>query len=70
MAGGTKIELGDTVVDRITGFEGVVTAITDYADNTRRICVQGRALKDHVPTEPQWFDEYRLELRRKRDEGP
>lgn len=53
--------LGSVVRDRITGFQGVAIARTEWLHQCRRYGVQSPALKDGVPTEAQWFDEAQLE---------
>lgn len=54
------IELGQTVQDVITGYEGVVVSITEYLHACRRVVVQSRDLKDGKPVEDMVFDEQRL----------
>lgn len=57
------IELGDRVRDRITGFEGIVTGITEWLFQCRRPIVQPSSLTtDGKPTESQSFDEEQLEV--------
>jgi hypothetical protein len=51
------VELGQTVKDAITGYEGVVTSITEYLHACRRLRVQSRELKDGVPVEDMVLDE-------------
>lgn len=51
------VRMGQNVVDRITGFKGKVTAITNYLYGCRRFLVEG--IKDNAPVE-YWFDEERL----------
>ncbi len=58
----TLLELGDTVRDVVTGFEGVIEAVTHWRFGCRRICVQSQKLKDGVPTNRQTFDEPALEV--------
>lgn len=54
------VELGQTVKDVITGYEGIAVSITEYLHACRRIVVQSRELKDGKPVEDQVFDEQRL----------
>ena len=58
----TRIELGQTARDTITGFEGVVVADTKWLHGCRRLSLQPRALKDGKPLESHTFDEPQLEL--------
>ena len=55
-------ELGQTVRDVITRYEGVVTSRTEYLHGCTRIVVQSREMKDGKPVEDQCFDEQRLEV--------
>jgi hypothetical protein len=54
-------ELGTTVKDTITGYEGVVTGITFWLNGCTRVGVTSRELKDGIPKDAQWFDEMQLE---------
>ena len=57
-----KIELGCTVRDRISGFQGVVTARTEYLTGCDRLCVAARELdKDGKVRDQYWFDEITVE---------
>ena len=61
-----KIELGDTVIDLITGFRGVVVAHHEYLHGCERFSIQPEKLgSDKKPIEPQTFDEPQLKLVRK-----
>ena len=55
------IELGKKAKDSITGFEGTVTAKTEWLTGCTRYALQGICKKGDVPPEEQWFDESRLE---------
>lgn len=57
-----NIKLGDEVCDRITGFTGIVEAITDWRNGCRRITIQPRTLKDGKPVEGHTFDVMDVEL--------
>lgn len=61
------IALGDTARDVVTGFEGVVVAITTWLNGCVRLALQPRALKDGKPIESQSFDVEQLELVEKCD---
>lgn len=53
------IYFGRTYRDTVTGIEGVATAITEWMNGCRRVCLE-RADKDGK-LEELWFDEQRLE---------
>lgn len=56
-----KYELGSTVKDQITNFEGVVVARTQYMTGCNRYAVQPRALdRDGKPIDWHNFDENQL----------
>jgi hypothetical protein len=54
------IQLGQEVRDTISGFEGVVIAVTNWLYGCRRITVQPRDMKDGKPIESCTFDEPQL----------
>jgi hypothetical protein len=57
-----KYELGATLRDSITGFEGVAMGRTQYFTGCNHYGLLSRKLdKDGKPEEWQWFDETRLE---------
>lgn len=56
-------KLGDRVRDRVTGFEGIVIAITVWLNGCRRATVQSRELKDGATIPAESFDVEQLELR-------
>jgi hypothetical protein len=56
------IELGAHVRDKITGFEGVVVAKTEYLTGCNRISLQSKELKDGKPLDWQNFDEDQCEI--------
>lgn len=64
------IELGTTVKDVITGFEGVVVGRTEWLNGCVRYGVQSRELKDGVPKEAQWLDEEQLSVVKNRKRLP
>ena len=55
-------KLGDKVRDSITGFAGIVTAITEYLNGCKRVSVQPQNLKDGVPIDVQYFDVEQVEV--------
>jgi hypothetical protein len=63
-----SIQLGDTVRDQITGFEGVTTGRAEYLTGCVQFIVQP-PLKDGKFEEGRWFDEDRLEVMSRRPAG-
>lgn len=62
----TKIELGDLVKDRVTGFKGVAIGVTTWLYGCARIVVQPVGLtKEGRTYETQSFDEPQLEVVKK-----
>ena len=57
-----KIQLGDRVRDRISGFEGIVIGVTDWLYQCRRPIVQPATMHDGKPSDAQTFDEPQLEV--------
>lgn len=56
------IKLGDRVKDTITGFEGIVTAYTQWLHGCDRLSVEGTSLTGHgFPVGAETFDIMRLE---------
>jgi hypothetical protein len=68
------IKLGDTVRDKITGFEGTVVAKTEWVYGCVRYGVQGTKLKeDGTIPDAQWLDQGQIEgikKTRKKTGGP
>lgn len=58
----SKLILGCPVVDRITGFKGVVTGHVEYLTGCNQSLVVPRAAEDGSLREGQWFDDQRLQL--------
>lgn len=57
----TKVELGDTVEDVITGFRGTVTGKVSYITGCDQALVAPRGLTDKGDTrDSAWFDVQRL----------
>lgn len=57
------IELGDLARDRLSGFEGVVMARTDWITGCSRLVLQPRTLtKDGMPMAMETFDLFLLDL--------
>lgn len=61
----SKIELGVTVTDKITGFKGVVTGYVQYLTGCNQALVQPPVAKDGALRESFWLDEQRLTVDRK-----
>jgi heat shock protein HspQ len=57
-----KYELGDVLRDKITGFEGVVVARTQWLSNCNVYSLQSQVLHEGKPQDRQAFDEPQLEL--------
>lgn len=55
------IKMGDVARDTITGYTGVVIAITKWIHGCERLTLQSRDLKDGVPVESRCFDRPQLE---------
>lgn len=52
-----KFQLGDKLKDRITGYEGLVTARHQYLNGCKRYTLDRPLDKDGKVQEAQWFDE-------------
>lgn len=55
-------ENGDTLEDKVSGFEGVVMVRAEYSTGCVHYGLQSQAMKDGQPTDWQWLDQSRLEL--------
>jgi hypothetical protein len=55
-------QLGDRVKCRVTGYTGIVTAVTHWLNGCRRLGIQDEKLKDGKPAEAQYFDDEQLEV--------
>lgn len=62
MKSNTDLKLGDIARDTITGFQGVVVAITHWLNGCIRITLQHQELKDGKPLDCIAFDVEQLEL--------
>ena len=56
----SKYQIGDTLKDRLSDFQGVVVAITFYATGCEHYGLQSSALKDGRPVDYEWFDEVKV----------
>lgn len=57
------INLGDEVIDKVTGFTGIATARHTYLNGCARISVQPKVTDDMKLPESCTFDEPQLEVR-------
>lgn len=57
-----KVELGDKVKDKVTGFEGIVIGQSQWLNKSSTSGVQSTTLENGVPVATQWFDDPRLEI--------
>ncbi len=57
-----KIKLGVKAKDKITGFEGIVIAKTEWLTGCDQYVLKARAKKGQLPLDGQWFDEGELEI--------
>ena len=58
-----RIKLGDKVCDPISGFEGIVTARTEWLYGCIRVGVTAERLSDKgLVMDAQWFDEPQVEF--------
>ena len=57
-----KFKLGEVAKDKITGFEGVVIARSQWLNSCNTYSVQSKELVKGAPVERQHFDEPQLEL--------
>ena len=55
-----EFELGEALRDKVTGFQGVALARTEYYTDCNHYGLQSRTLKDGKPLGWEWFDETRL----------
>lgn len=60
-----KINLGEEVEDTITGYTGIVVAITYWINGCTRCGIQSTELEKGLPQEPQWIDAPQLEVIKK-----
>ena len=55
-------ELGKRAKDKITGFEGILTARCEFLTGCSRYCIQPTELKDGKPIDSIYFDEAQIEI--------
>lgn len=58
----SKVNLGDEVKDKVTGFKGIVTSITLFLNGCTRCGVQPKMGKDGKVPDGLSFDEPQLEV--------
>ena len=56
------IELGQKVVDTVSGLQGIAVARHEYLNGCIRITVQPKIDKDGKTVEDSWFDEEQLSV--------
>lgn len=54
------ITLGQTCMDRITGFKGVATGRVEYLTGCNQVLLTPRVKEDGTVPEAHWYDEQRL----------
>ncbi len=64
------IKIGDTARDSVTGFEGMVVALTQWLHGCTRVTLQPQKLHDGKPIEAITFDLPQLVLVRAKDHQP
>jgi len=60
-----KFDLGDELLDTITGFQGICTARHQWIHNCNTYSLQHQKLKDGKPIERETFDEPQLKIVKK-----
>lgn len=55
-------ELGKKAKDKITGFEGILTARCEFLTGCNRYCIQPTELKDGKPIDSIYFDEAQIQI--------
>jgi hypothetical protein len=61
----SKFDMGDTVKDDVTGYEGVVVAITHYMTGCTHASLQAKKNKEGKVPEWESFEETRMTLVKK-----
>ena len=57
-----KVNLGDRVKDKITGFKGIVVGITYWLNGCVRAGVQMEKMKKGESIQTEWIDDVQLEV--------
>ncbi len=55
-----RFDNGQVLKDRVSGFQGVVIARTEYSTGCRHYGLCSQELHDGKPVDWEWFDESRL----------
>lgn len=55
-------ELGKKAKDKITGFQGILTARCEFLTGCNRYAIQPTELKDGKPIDAIYFDEAQIEI--------
>ncbi len=55
-------ELGKKAKDKITGFQGILTARCEFLTGCNRYCIQPIELRDGKPIDSIYFDEAQIEI--------
>lgn len=56
------VELGDIAKDSVSGYKGVVVAVTHWLNGCRRITIQSQELHNGQPIDGHTFDEMQVEV--------
>lgn len=56
-----KFRNGDEVVEKITGFRGVITGTCFYITGCNQYLITAKAKNEHTGAKALWYDEGRLE---------
>ena len=57
-----KVLLGQSVIDCITGFKGVVLGRVEYISGCNQVLVQPKVDKTGAPRDSLWIDEQRVQV--------
>jgi len=63
-----KFELGQRLVDTISGFEGIVQTRSQWLNNCNTYAIIATKLQDGKPIDAQWFDEPQLKAIKEKPE--
>ena len=57
-----KLELGQIAKDKITGFQGILTARCEFLTGCNRYCIQPQDLRDGRIIDSIYFDEDQIQI--------
>ncbi|MEO0385075.1 MAG: hypothetical protein AAF234_16130 [Pseudomonadota bacterium] len=57
-----NVKLGDKAKDAVTGFKGIIVAISEHISGCRTVGLQPKTGKDGTIPECQWFDVERVKV--------